>query len=128
MGNISIIVAVYSCIGFFTFVTPLILHLVTRKYVTNLDYNTDKDTYIASTINFLCITRETKFKVEDVKVPDVPGLFTTLIAKGKALFLDPQFFDSPDHYSRLMGYDKPIDFKMYAPNTDSSDSCPKPPS
>lgn len=40
-------------------------------------------------------------------------MFTTLLAKGKPLFLDPRMFDDPTHYGKLMGYDKPIDFKLY---------------
>ncbi|CAH1372487.1 hypothetical protein MTP99_013979 [Tenebrio molitor] len=112
-GSVPIIVAAYSFIGFFTFLTPFLLHLITKKYVTQLLYKRDTDSYVAKTVNFFNITRETEFKVEDVKVPDVPGMFTTLHAKGKPLFIDPKFFENPDHYARIMGYDKPIDFKLY---------------
>lgn len=40
-------------------------------------------------------------------------MFTTLLANGKPLFLDPRLFENPEHYARIMGYDKPIDFKLY---------------
>lgn len=56
---------------------------------------------------------QTEFKTENVKVPDVPGMFTTLFANGKPLFFDPKLFESPEHYAKIMGYDKPIDFKLY---------------
>lgn len=108
------------------------MHLVTKKYITHLEYNAETDNYIAKTVNFLCMTKEvdyiikidfmnvfvqnilfqTEFKPEEVKVPDVPGLFTTFFAKGKALFLDPRLFDQPEHYAKIMGFDKPIDFKL----------------
>ncbi|KAK9887174.1 hypothetical protein WA026_020628 [Henosepilachna vigintioctopunctata] len=115
--NVSMIIALYSCVGFFTLVTPLLLHMITKKYVTQLDYINEKDTYVASTLNFFCMTKKTEFKLEDVVVPDVPGMFTTLIAKRKALFLDPSMFKVPEHYERLMGYDKPMDFKLYESGT-----------
>ncbi|RZC35366.1 transmembrane protein 70 -like, mitochondrial, partial [Asbolus verrucosus] len=40
-------------------------------------------------------------------------MFTTLVANGKPLFLDPRLFENPEHYAKIMGYDKPIDFKLY---------------
>lgn len=54
-----------------------------------------------------------RFKIDDVKVPDVPGLFTSLTVKGKPLFMDPNQFTDVSHYAKMMGFDKPIDFKLY---------------
>lgn len=68
---------------------------------------------------------QTEFKPEEVKIPEVPGLFTTFFAKGKALFLDPRLFDQPEHYAKIMGFDKPIDFKLNEkppPQTDKQTS------
>lgn len=59
-----------------------------------------------------------KFKVEDVIVPEVQGMFSTFLVKPKgssklsSLFVDPKLFDDPKHYVKLMGFDKPIDFKL----------------
>lgn len=45
-------------------------------------------------------------------------MFTTFLVKeqgsGKssALFVDPKLFDDPQHYVKMMGYDKPLDFQM----------------
>lgn len=123
MHNIPLVVAGCSFVGFFTFVTPFLLHFITKKYVTHLDYKEKSDSYIATTVNFLCMLKETEFKVKDVKVPEVPGMFTTFNAKGKDMFLDPRLFDDPSHYGKLMGYDKPIDFKMYeTPPEDAANS------
>ncbi|XP_023014018.2 transmembrane protein 70 homolog, mitochondrial [Leptinotarsa decemlineata] len=112
-SNVPIILAAYSFIGFFTVVTPILLHLITKKYIIQLNYNKETNTYIAKTVNFFCIPKETEFTPEDVKVPDVPGMFTTFSAKGKSFFVDPRLFEQPEHYSKIMGYDKPIDFKLY---------------
>lgn len=48
-----------------------------------------------------------------MKVPDVPGMFTSIIAKGKPLFIDPSQFSETRHYAKIMGFDKPMDFKLY---------------
>lgn len=53
-----------------------------------------------------------EFTPNDVAVPDVNGMFTNCIVKGKPLFLEQSFFHNPNHYIRIMGYDKPIDFKL----------------
>lgn len=45
-------------------------------------------------------------------VPEVPGMFTSFLVKKRPLFVDPALFDDPEHYVRIMGYDKPIDFKL----------------
>lgn len=57
-GNVPVILAAYSFIGFFTIVTPLLLHMLTRKYVTELSYNELTQTYIAKTLNILGIPKE----------------------------------------------------------------------
>lgn len=53
-------------------------------------------------------------------VPDVPGMFTTMHAKGTPLFIEARHFTDPLHYAKIMGYDKPMDFKLG--EQDSSDN------
>lgn len=53
-----------------------------------------------------------EFKSEDVTVPDIPGMFTTMHAKGKPLFIEARHFSNPLYYAKIMGYDKPMDFKL----------------
>lgn len=104
--------AALGIVGFFTFVTPLLLHLVTKKYVTNMTFDPVKDEYTAETITFLLRKRKINFKIDDVKIPEVPGMFTSVLVKGVPLFVDPRMFHDPEHYIKMMGYDKPIDFKL----------------
>lgn len=92
--------------------TPFLLHFVTKKYVTHLTYDSDKGQYTAETITFFLRKEKTTFTPDDVKVPDVPGMFTSMLVKGKPLFVDPRMFPDPEHYVKIMGYDKPIDFKL----------------
>ncbi|KAK7072124.1 Transmembrane protein 70 [Halocaridina rubra] len=111
-ANVGFAIAAGSFIGFFTFVTPLLIHWITKKYVTRLEYDPQADLYSATTLSFFLREKKIHFKVDDVKVPDVPGLFTTFHVKNKALFVEPQRFQNIEHYGRIMGYDKPIDFSM----------------
>lgn len=60
--------------------------------------------------------------MQDIEVPDIPGMFTTLNAKGHPLFIEARHFSEPVHYAKMMGYDKPMDFKLGDidhPNSDS---------
>lgn len=50
-SSLAATIGVCTITGFFTFVTPLLIHLVTRKYVTTLEYNEKKDEYIATVIS-----------------------------------------------------------------------------
>ncbi|KAJ2945913.1 hypothetical protein O0L34_g4829 [Tuta absoluta] len=112
IGSTSLIVALCSVVGFFTFVTPVLLHLITKKYVTEIHYDPKTSTYKATTINFFLAKKQLDFKVEDVVVPEIPGMFTTLLAKDKPLFIEARHFTDPRHYAKMMGYDKPLDFKL----------------
>ncbi|XP_030380253.1 transmembrane protein 70 homolog, mitochondrial [Scaptodrosophila lebanonensis] len=112
IGGTGLAVFICTTAGFFTFVTPLLLHFITKKYVTELHYNPSTDQYIATTISLLLQKIETKFRTNDVTVPEVPGMFTSFVVGKRALFVDPALFDDPEHYVRIMGYDKPVDFKL----------------
>ncbi|CRK95463.1 CLUMA_CG008932, isoform A [Clunio marinus] len=113
-----VIAAICGFVGFFTFVTPFLLHVVTRRYVTELYYNPKTDEYNATTISFFLTKKKTIFKPEDVVVPEVTGMFTSFVVKNKsgkkpaALFVDPKLFEDPQHYVKIMGYDKPLDLKL----------------
>ncbi|KAL0100824.1 hypothetical protein PUN28_019302 [Cardiocondyla obscurior] len=110
--NIGVFLGLFACIGFFAVMTPLLIHLVTKKYVTHLYYDTKKDMYIANTYNFFARTKMLPFTPNDVKVPDVTGMFTNCVIKNIPLFFEQKFFSDSSHYIRIMGYDKPIDFKL----------------
>ncbi|KAB0795991.1 hypothetical protein PPYR_10052 [Photinus pyralis] len=116
LNNVPLMIVAWSFFGLFTIGTPLLLHLLARKYVTTLKYKPETDTYVATTLNLFNIAKELEFKPADVKVPEVLGMFTSFTAKDKALFVDPRFFSDPKHYGRIMGYDKPLDFKLCKSN------------
>lgn len=39
-------------------------------------------------------------------------MFTSFMVGKKGLFVDPKLFEDPQHYVKIMGYDKPLDFKI----------------
>ncbi|KAK4291114.1 hypothetical protein Pmani_036034 [Petrolisthes manimaculis] len=108
-SHVGLAVAVGSFVGFFTFVTPFLIHWISKKYVTTLHYDPNRDVYVATTLSFFLREKKFEFQVGDIHVPEIPGPFTTLYARSRPLFLDPGTFSEFEHYGRLMGYDKPID-------------------
>ncbi|CAL1680839.1 unnamed protein product [Lasius platythorax] len=116
-GNTGAVLGIFAFIGFLTVTTPLLIHLITRKYVTHLYYNAKEDKYIANTYSLFVQTKELIFTPDDVVVPDVTGMFTNCIIKGMPLFFEQKFFHDSNHYIRIMGYDKPVDFKINNKNS-----------
>ena len=129
-AHFALIAGTGAFLSFFTFVTPILTHQICKKYVTELNYNKLEDCYTATIYSFFlrkkqvsfaqyphkiaAILRENnstflfqiKFKLNDVQVPDLPGIFTTFRAKNVPLFVDSQCFYDAQHYSKIMGYDK----------------------
>lgn len=65
-------------------------------------------------VRLLLLFFQTTFKITDITIPEVPGMFTSFkVGKGQIpLFVDAPDFVDVHHYARFMGYDKPIDFKL----------------
>ena len=116
-GNLGLALASGAFLTFFTFATPLLIHWVSKKYVTELLYNKIEDSYTAITYSLLLRKKKVNFKVSDVKIPDIPGMFTTIIVEREKqipLFVDgAHAFSDPQHYVKLMGYDKPINLRYF---------------
>ena len=53
LGGTGMAVFVCGFAGFFTFVTPLLLHFITKKYVTEIHYNPLTEEYVATTISII---------------------------------------------------------------------------
>jgi transmembrane protein 70, mitochondrial len=52
-----LIVGICGFVGIFTFITPVLINLITRKYVTEITYNAATGEYTAHTITFF-LTRK----------------------------------------------------------------------
>ena len=79
------------------------------KLLSNLNQN--KHCHLTEKNNEFVLSFQIKFKIKDVHVPSIPGMFTTFQAKDVPLFVDADQFEDPRHYGKIMGYDKPIDFR-----------------
>jgi len=98
--------------SFFTFATPLLVHYVSKKYVTEMYYNRVTDTYTAITYSLFLRKNQIKFRSSEVHVPDIPGMFTTFKARNVPLFVESGQFYSIYHYGKIMGYEKPLPEEM----------------
>uniref|UniRef100_A0A8C8RRU6 Transmembrane protein 70 n=1 Tax=Pelusios castaneus TaxID=367368 RepID=A0A8C8RRU6_9SAUR len=110
--NLYLQAAFYSIMGFFTFLTPVILHLLTKGYVVRLYHKAESDTYTAITYNAMLAEKRTVFHQSDVKIPDISRMFTTFYAKTKSMLVNPALFAIPQDYNHLMGFDKPFNFEL----------------
>ncbi|XP_040567903.1 transmembrane protein 70 homolog, mitochondrial [Lepeophtheirus salmonis] len=111
-SNVALMIGAGTFISFFTFATPLLIHTFAKKYVTRLTYNPAEDAYTAVTYNLFLRPKKITFKVEDVDVPSVPGMFTTFKAHNIPLFIDGENFkENLEHYGKIMGYDKPLNLR-----------------
>ncbi|NXX85456.1 TMM70 protein, partial [Urocolius indicus] len=103
-------VAFYGVIAFFTFVTPVTLHVLTKGYVVRLYYKDEVDTYTAITYNAILAEKVTVFHRKDVKIPDISKMFTTFYAKTKSMLVNPSLFPNPQDFNHLMGHDMSLYF------------------
>ncbi|XP_036412247.1 transmembrane protein 70, mitochondrial [Colossoma macropomum] len=112
VSSLAMKVAFCGFIGFFTFLTPLLLHLITKGYVVRLYHNKDTDMYTAVTYSALLVEKKTVFHQSDVKIPDVSRMFTSFYAKKRSMLVNPMLFELPHDYNHLMGYDQPFSFDL----------------
>lgn len=63
-SSTPVIVAICGFIGFFTFITPFLIHFVTKKYVIELNYDALQKEYIATIINFFLVKKQVKSRVK----------------------------------------------------------------
>lgn len=112
--------AFFGVIGFFTLITPVLLHLITKGYVVRLYHNPDTDTYTAITYSVLLMEKRNVFHQRQVRIPAVGKMFTTFYTDKMGMLVNPDLFPIPQDYNHLMGYDKPFSF-----NTDDLDTPDK---
>lgn len=110
VSNLALQVAFCGFVSFFTFITPVLLHFITKGYVVRLYHKEGTDSYTAITYNVLLVEKKTVFHQSDVKIPDISKMFTTFYAKKHSMMVNPDSFLLPHDYNHLMGYDKPFTF------------------
>ena len=63
-SSTPVIVAVCGFIGFFTFITPFLIHMITKKYVTELHFDKNSREYIATVITFYLTKKQASIITE----------------------------------------------------------------
>lgn len=61
VGGTGLGLLMCSIAGVFTFVTPLLLHFVMKKYVIDIKYNKEKDEYTCVTLSFFMFRNKVTF-------------------------------------------------------------------
>ncbi|XP_016338324.1 transmembrane protein 70, mitochondrial-like [Sinocyclocheilus anshuiensis] len=110
VNSLALQVAFCGIIGFFTFMTPVLLHLITKGYVVRLYHNKETDMYTAITYSALLVEKRTVFHQSHVVIPHVSRMFTSFYAKKHSMLVNPMLFPLPHDYNHLMGYDRPFSF------------------
>jgi len=105
-------VAVGGFASFFIYLTPLLLHLVSKRYVTQMTLESTSGQYTATTYTFFLRKKVHRFTADDVSIPNVPGLFTSIRVRGVPLFIDRDLFTDHRHFVQLFKYADPLEWEI----------------
>ncbi|XP_014209091.1 transmembrane protein 70 homolog, mitochondrial [Copidosoma floridanum] len=121
-GEVSAItLPLFGCIAVLALSTPLLLHVVTKRYITSVEYDNKNNKYFATTYTLFVRKNLIEFTPDDVTSPTMQGMFSNCLIKGKPAFLDATHFTDQSHYVKIMGYDKPLDYQVEDNLVDSDD-------
>lgn len=106
-SKLALVFVGWTCLA--VIFSPLLLHHITKRYVIRLTFNDRTKQFTATTLNFINRPKVITFTRDDVRVPAVPGMFTSFLVKQKPLLIDPSIVIDKEAYMHLMGYDRPIE-------------------
>jgi len=109
---VALAIAVGGFASFFVYLTPVLLHLISKRYVTQMTLDSATGEYTAATYTFFLRKKVHRFTAGDVTVPNVPGLFTSIRVHGVPLFIDRDLFTSESHFIQLFKYADPLDWEI----------------
>ena len=98
-------IALGTALGFFIFMSPALVHLFAKRYVTSIYYDEDTNKFTASTYNFLAREVEHVFTPEKVEHFS-HGLLSSVKVNNVPLAIDSSLFFDRSLYSKMMGFDK----------------------
>ncbi|CAF3015452.1 unnamed protein product [Rotaria socialis] len=119
----SIFVAIGYTIISATFVllTPSLIQLICKRYLTSLYYHEQSQQFTGFYKNFFMMERQIKFRAEDVVVPPITGMFTSMLIKSKPFFINNDDFFDKQILMKMLGYDKEFDFSKYTKDIQKDD-------
>ena len=99
-----------SGVSFFIFITPVLIHFFTKRYVTWMYFEEETNKFTATTYNFLA--REVQHVFTPEEVTACHGALSSIKVKNKPLIIDSSLFFDREMYVKLMGYDKPHEWML----------------
>lgn len=111
--------SMYLAIGYtiisatFVLLTPSLIQLICKRYLTSLYYNEQSGQFTGFYKNFFMMERQIRFRSEDVEVPPVTGVFTSMLIRKQPFFINHDDFDDKTILRKMLGYDKEFDFDKY---------------
>ena len=109
IGSLLVKIVLGSFLGSFIIMTPLLMHWITKRYVTHMFYEKETHVFTAFTLNLFLQKKMVTFKPCDVEIPDGTGFLYTVKVLDKPLFFDEQSFKDKEALIKMMRYDEPID-------------------
>jgi hypothetical protein len=119
----SMFVAIGYTIVSATFVvlSPSLIQLICKRYLTSLYYDEKTEQFTGYYKNFFMLERQIRFRAEDVQVPPITGMFTSMTIKNQPFFINHEdFYDKPV-LMKMLGYDKDFDFSKYTKDIQDDD-------
>lgn len=108
----ALVIGTCSVIAFMTFLTPLLVHKLSMRYITHVYFNDRTKVFTVHTLSFFNRKTSVSFTAQDVTIPDISGAFSNIKVKGLPYFVVPEDFVDITAYEHMVGYDKPIDFSF----------------
>ena len=123
LEDASIFVAIGYTIISATFVllTPSLIQMICKRYLTSLYYQESTQQFTGFYKNFFMMEKQIKFRVEDVEVPPITGMFTSMLIKKQPFFINHEDFIDKPVLMKMLGYDKEFDFSKYTNDLPSED-------
>jgi hypothetical protein len=105
----------------FILLTPSLIQLISKRYLTSLYYHEQTGQFTGFYKNFFMIERQIKFRAEDVEVPPITGMFTSMLIKKQPYFINHEDFYDKQILMKMLGYDKEFDFSKYTKDIQKDD-------
>lgn len=127
LEDASLFVAVGYTIISATFVllTPSLIQMISKRYLTSLYYHESTQQFTGFYKNFFMMERQVKFRAEDVEVPPITGMFTSMLINKQPFFINHEDFLDKPVLMKMLGYDKEFDFSKYTSELPDEKDKPK---
>ncbi|UJR23454.1 hypothetical protein I4U23_026458 [Adineta vaga] len=97
----------------FVLLTPSLIQMICKRYLTSIYYHEQTGEFTGFYKNFFMMERQIKFRADDVQVPPITGMFTSMLIKNQPFFVNHDDFLDKPILMKMLGYDKEFDFSKY---------------